>query len=350
MDGITVRQLAEHLGREFDGPADARLHEAASLRQAAAGALSFAQGEAARGPLRDTGATAVIVDPGLASDCPAARILSPNPRLDFAHALEILLPVPEIVPGVAASARVAASATVAAGARVAEGAILGEEVRIEDGAVVEAGAVIEPGCRIGPRTRVGANTVVRAGSTVGADCTLHPGVIIGADGFGFVPDGAHWRKLRQLGSVRIGDRVEMGANTTVDRGALEDTVIEDGVKLDNQIQVAHNVRIGADTLIAGCTAIAGSVDIGHSCTIAGGVGIAGHLSICPGVTITAMTLVSRSIEQPGVYSGSMPMDESGRWRRTSARLRSLDELARRVRKLEQQLDSEQQRDSKGDQE
>lgn len=339
MDGITVKELADHLNRDFDGAGNDRLVSVASLQNAGSGCLSFATGKGVRKVLRNTGATAVILEPDLAKDCPAARILSSEPKLDFARALDILVPVSRPAAGIADSARVSEKARVAPTASIAEAVIIGSGVVLDDDVVIESGAVIDRGSRIGAGTRIGANCVVRAGSTIGKDCVLHPGVVIGADGFGFVPDGNHWHKLRQLGSVQIGDRVEIGANSTVDRGALEDTVIADGVKLDNQIQVAHNVSIGADTLIAGCTAIAGSVEIGHSCTIAGGVGIAGHLSICPGVTITAMTLVSRSIEQPGVYSGSMPMDESTRWRKTSARLRRLDDMARRIRQLEQQAES-----------
>ncbi|MFI4920918.1 MAG: UDP-3-O-(3-hydroxymyristoyl)glucosamine N-acyltransferase, partial [Gammaproteobacteria bacterium] len=166
---------------------------------------------------------------------------------------------------------------------------------------------------------------------------LHPGAVIGGDGFGFAPDKAGWVKVPQLGSVRIGDDVEIGANTTVDRGALEDTVIEDGVKLDNQIQVGHNVRIGAHTAIAGCTGVAGSTVIGKRCMIAGGIGIAGHLDICDDVVITAFTLVSHSITQPGTYSGSLPMDSVQQWRKNSVRFRQLDAIARQVADMEKKL-------------
>jgi len=158
-------------------------------------------------------------------------------------------------------------------------------------------------------------------------------VVLGADGFGLAPERGAWLKVPQIGGVRIGDDVEIGANTTIDRGAIEDTVIEDGVKLDNQIQIGHNVRIGAHTAIAGCTGVSGSTTIGRNCMIAGMVGIAGHLSICDGVVVTGRTLVSRSIRTPGVYSGGLPMDEARRWRRNSARFRHLDELAKRVEAL-----------------
>jgi UDP-3-O-[3-hydroxymyristoyl] glucosamine N-acyltransferase len=169
--------------------------------------------------------------------------------------------------------------------------------------------------------------------SLGKRALLHPGAVIGADGFGIARDAAAWVKVPQLGSVRIGDDVEIGANTTIDRGALEDTVIEDGVKLDNQIQVGHNVRIGAHTAVAGCTAIAGSTVIGKRCMIAGGVGITGHIEICDDVTVTAMTLVTHSITEPGVYSGSLPMDTQQQWRKNSVRFRQLDAMARKLAQL-----------------
>jgi UDP-3-O-[3-hydroxymyristoyl] glucosamine N-acyltransferase len=169
---------------------------------------------------------------------------------------------------------------------------------------------------------------------IGARVLLHPGVVIGGDGFGIAREPAGWIKVPQVGSVIIGDDVEIGANTTVDRGAIEDTVIEDGVKLDNQIQVGHNVRLGAHTVVAGCAAIAGSTTIGRNCMIAGCTGIGGHLEIADGVVITGMSMVSHSIREPGVYSGSLPVDEAARWRRNAARFRQLDKLARRVARME----------------
>ncbi len=226
---------------------------------------------------------------------------------------------------------------------------IGEILKLGPGAVVEEGVVIEGGVSVGPNCVIMADVHVEehsclvAGVTlchgvhVGKRALLHPGAVIGADGFGIANDDGVWLKVPQLGSVVVGDDVEIGANTTIDRGALEDTVIGNGVKLDNQIQVGHNVCIGEHTAIAGCTAIAGSATIGRRCMIAGGAGIIGHIEICDDVTITAMTLVTHSIHEPGVYCGSMPMDTAARWRKNSVRFRQLDELARRLATIEKKL-------------
>ena len=204
-------------------------------------------------------------------------------------------------------------------------------------AYIGPNCVLMHGAKVGEDSRLSASVTLCHDVSIGRRAILHPGAVIGADGFGIAPDATGWVKVPQLGSVRVGDDVEIGACTTIDRGALEDTVIEDGVKLDNQIQVGHNVRIGAHTAIAGCTAIAGSAVIGRRCMIAGGVGIAGHLEICDGVTVTAMTLVTHSITEPGVYSGSLPMDTQQQWRKNSVRFRQLDALARRVAELAKKL-------------
>nr|MBA3565203.1 UDP-3-O-(3-hydroxymyristoyl)glucosamine N-acyltransferase [Gammaproteobacteria bacterium] len=234
------------------------------------------------------------------------------------------------------------SATVAPDSDVDESAHVGACAVIEAGATIGARVFIGPGCVIGrdcvigKETRLVANVTLCERVTLGARGLYHPGIVIGADGFGIARFDEAWIKVPQLGAVRIGDDVEVGANTTIDRGALEDTIIEDGVKLDNQIQVAHNVRIGAHTVVAGCTGIAGSTVIGSRCMIGGQVGFVGHLSIADDVVITGRSMVTASIDEPGVYSGGLPLDEAGRWRRNSARFRQLDELARRIARLEKQ--------------
>jgi UDP-3-O-[3-hydroxymyristoyl] glucosamine N-acyltransferase len=189
------------------------------------------------------------------------------------------------------------------------------------------------GARIDADTRLVANVTLCDEVSVGARCLLHPGVVIGADGFGLAPEQGQWVKVPQVGSVRIGDDVEIGANTTIDRGAIEDTIIAVGVKLDNQIQIGHNVKIGAHTAVAGCTGISGSTTIGERCMIGGMVGIAGHLTICDDVFVTGKSFVSGSIHKPGYYSSGIPVDEAGRFRKNAARFHRLDELAREVRKL-----------------
>jgi UDP-3-O-[3-hydroxymyristoyl] glucosamine N-acyltransferase len=222
----------------------------------------------------------------------------------------------------------------------------------EAGPLIHPSAVIDPGAQVDPSARIGALCVVERGARIGAGtvlksrvtvsegciigerCVLHPGVVIGADGFGFAPHQGAWEKIEQLGAVRIGDEVEIGANTCIDRGALEDTVIEDGVKLDNLIQVGHNVRIGRHTAIAGCVAIAGSARIGAHCTIGGKTGIVGHLTIADHVHISAMSLVSRSIAKPGLYTGVFPLDDNASWEKNAATLRQLHSLRDRIKALE----------------
>src|SRR5574337_877174 len=235
----------------------------------------------------------------------------------------------------------------APGARVAPDATVGALAHVGAGARIAAGAVVGSLCEVGAGAAVGAGTRLAArvalgeGCRIGARGIVHSGGVIGADGFGFASagsgDSARWEKIEQLGAVRIGDDVEIGANTCIDRGALDDTVIGDGVKIDNLIQIGHNVHIGAHTAIAGCVAIAGSAHIGKRCMIGGAAGIVGHIEIADDVVITAMTLVSRSIHEPGVYSGSAPMDRAAKWRKNSVRFRQLDELARRLQRLEQKL-------------
>jgi UDP-3-O-[3-hydroxymyristoyl] glucosamine N-acyltransferase len=197
--------------------------------------------------------------------------------------------------------------------------------------VVESGAVIGEGTRLHSRVTVGH------GCRIGRQCILHSGVVIGADGFGFAPHQGHWEKIEQLGAVRIGDHVEIGANTCIDRGALEDTVIEDGVKLDNLIQIGHNVHIGAHTAMAGCVGVAGSAKIGAHCTVGGGAVVLGHLALADGVHVSAATVVTRSILKPGHYTGMFPVDENAQWEKNAASLKQLSRMRDRVRQLEQQI-------------
>jgi UDP-3-O-[3-hydroxymyristoyl] glucosamine N-acyltransferase len=224
-----------------------------------------------------------------------------------------------------ASARVAASAEVGPCAVIAAGAVVGER------ASVGAGGYVGEGARVGEDTRLYPRVTIYHGCVVGARCILHSGAVVGADGFGMAPDEGRWVKIPQVGRAVLGDDVEVGANTTIDRGALGDTVIEEGVKLDNQVQVAHNCRIGAHTVIAGCAGIAGSATIGRHCLIGGGAGIVGHVDIGDGVTVSGMTLVTKSIAEPGVYTSGGPFMPHAEWLRNAAHLRHLDRIAREAR-------------------
>lgn len=335
--GITLAELARHFAAEFRGDGNIRLTRVATLQNSTEGDIAFLANPHYKRYLTTTGASAVILAPGDVDACPVAALVVGNPYLVYAQVACLLNPPRAQKRGIDANAVVDPEAQVHADASVGPGAVIAARAVIEQGVEIGPNCVVMEDARIGEGTRLVANVTFCEGVSIGKRGLVHPGVVVGADGFGIARDKGVWVKVPQLGSVRIGDDVEIGANTTIDRGALEDTVIEEGVKLDNQIQVGHNVRIGAHTAIAGCTAIAGSTVIGKRCMIAGGAGVAGHLEICDDVVITAMTLVTHSIRNAGVYSGSLPMDESASWRKNSVRFRQLDEIARRIYSIEKKL-------------
>jgi UDP-3-O-[3-hydroxymyristoyl] glucosamine N-acyltransferase len=329
----TLGALAVRFGCDLQGDPDVEVDAVATLQNAAPRTITFLANPKYRKYLADTRAAAVIVDPKLAAECPVPALLSPNPYALYARIATLLHPEPRFEPGIHARAVVDPAAAVDASASVAAGAIIERGARVGARARIGPGSVVMEGATVGEDTRLAANVTLYRGVSVGARCLLHAGVVIGADGFGIAPDRAGWVKVPQIGSVSVGDDVEIGANTTIDRGAIDDTIIEDGVKLDNQIQIGHNVRVGAHTAIAGCTGVSGSTTIGKRCLIAGMVGIAGHLQICDDVVVTGRTFVNSSIREKGTFSGGLPMDDAKRWRRNSARFRQLDQLARRVKAL-----------------
>ncbi len=332
---LRLDEIVARLGGELVGAGDTVISRVATLDGAGTGDLAFLANPKYRHQLATTHASAVImaapVMPGL-----NAAILTPQPYLYFAKAAQWLNPAPRPLPGIHPTAvvegRVAASATIGPHAWVAPGAVVG------DNAVVGANCSVGRGAAIGADTCLASHVAVYANCRVGDRCLVHAGAVIGSDGFGFAreADGA-WVKIPQVGRVLVGDDVEIGAGTTIDRGALGDTVIGDGVKLDNQIQVGHNVRIGANTAMAGCVGIAGSAVIGARCTVGGGAIILGHIQITDDVDISAGTLVTKSITRSGSYSGAVPFLEHGDWLRNFARLRHLDAMADRIRALEQRL-------------
>jgi UDP-3-O-[3-hydroxymyristoyl] glucosamine N-acyltransferase len=334
MAEATLGQLAARFGLVLRGDPGLSVSGVATLRDASPGSITFLANPRYRRYLGETRATAVIVDEPAAPDCAVAALVTRNPYAAYARIAAFLHPQPVLPAGVHPSAVVDPSATVAASAHVAPMAVVEAGATIGERAVIGAGSVVGANAVIGADTRLAARVTLYPGVRLGERCIVHSGVVLGADGFGIAQDTDGWVKVPQLGSVRIGNDVEIGANTTIDRGAIEDTVIEDDVKLDNQIQIAHNVRIGAHTAIAGCVGISGSTTIGRRCMIGGAVGIAGHLDICDNVAVLGLTLVSRSITKPGIYSSSIPAMEAGDWRRVVARLRHVDELFDRVRSLE----------------
>ena len=338
MFDVALRDIAEHLGGELVGDAQLRIDRIGSLETATPTTITFVANPRYESQLAQTHAGCVIVGPAMrdAAVARGATIVTPDPYLSFARLTQwwAARQRPAAVPGIHASAVVAADAHIAASASV------GALVVIEAGACVAEGAVIGPHCvigvgaAVGEQSRLAARVTLGAGCLVGARCIVHSGVVIGADGFGFAPTQGRWEKIEQLGAVRIGNDVEIGANTCIDRGALEDTVIEDGVKLDNLIQIGHNVHVGAHTAMAGCVGVAGSARIGRGCTVGGGAVVLGHLTLADQVHISAASVVMRSIHKPGQYSGVFPIDDNASWEKNAATLRQLHALRDRLRALE----------------
>jgi UDP-3-O-[3-hydroxymyristoyl] glucosamine N-acyltransferase len=336
---VRVANLSALLGGEVIGASELIVERIGSLQSADDTTVSFLAHPRYATQLESTRAGCVIVSPGFRSKVthlPSA-IVCADPYLAYARLTQWW--AREHVPVKAASGQhpsavVDGSAQVHPTARVDALAVIGPGARVGAGAWVGAHAVMEDQAVLGAHSRLGPRVVLGRGCTVGERCILHAGVVIGADGFGFAAHEGRWEKIEQLGAVRIGDDVEIGANTCVDRGALEDTVIEQGVKLDNLIQIGHNVRIGAHTAMAGCVGVAGSARIGAHCTVGGGAIILGHLEVVDHVHVSAATVVTRSIVKPGQYSGVYPFEENASWEKNAATLRQLHGLRDRLRALE----------------
>jgi len=337
--GILLSSIVARLGGTLRGSGSTLISRVASLKSAQTGDISFMSDARYRQQLGESRASAVILpeSPTVASPLPA--ILCADPYLYFAEVANLLNPPQPVVPGRHASAVVEVDAMVPQSVQIDAGVYIGHGVRIGEGVAIGAGCCVSDDVEIGAGSRLHANVTVYKGSRIGQRAILHSGSVIGADGFGMALKNGRWLKIPQTGRVVIGDDVEVGANTAIDRGALDDTVIEDGVKLDNLIQVGHNVRIGAHTAIAGCVGIAGSASIGRHCTIGGGAVILGHLELADHVHISAATLITKSIRAPGTYTGAFPFDEHRKWGRTAASVRNLGELVVRVRRLEALLEA-----------
>ncbi|WP_237058828.1 UDP-3-O-(3-hydroxymyristoyl)glucosamine N-acyltransferase [Microbulbifer sediminum] len=340
-DKPTLAQLASRLGAELrlaPGVSPETVPGGLStLQDAAPTDVSFLASAAYRRFLRDTRACAVILTAEHADECPVSSLVVPAPYHAFAQATAVYDTAPRPDPGVHPSAAVHGDADVDPSASIGPGAVVGAFARIGQGAVVGPNSTVGEGSVIGDRTRLGAGVVIYHGCNIGRGCIIHSGAVIGADGFGFAPHEKRWTKIHQLGGVEIGDDVEVGACTCIDRGALGDTVIGQGVKIDNQVQIAHNVQIGDYSAIAACSAVAGSAVIGKHCTIAGGAGVVGHITVADGTHVTAMTLITKSIDSAGSYSSGTPFSDSRSWRRNAVRYAQLDQMSRRLRELEKQV-------------
>jgi UDP-3-O-[3-hydroxymyristoyl] glucosamine N-acyltransferase len=328
---LTLQEIVRRLGGEVAGDPAAEVTGVATLDEAGPGEITFLANPRYRARLAGTRAGAVILGARDRDATTIARIVADNPYAYFARTVSLFHPAREAVAGVHPTACVDPGARVAASAEIGPFAVIAAGARVGERARIGAGCAIGEGASIGDDTVLHPRVTIYHGCSVGARCILHSGAVIGADGFGMAPEAGRWVKIPQVGNAVLGDDVEVGANTTIDRGALGDTVVEEGVKIDNQVQVAHNCRIGAHSVIAGCTGIAGSAVIGRHCVIGGGVGIVGHIEIADGVTLTGTTFVTKSITQPGVYSSGLPMMPHADWLRNAAHLRRLDRIARQAR-------------------
>lgn len=334
MSRYSLGEIARRFGLTLRGDADASVDGVCTLSPGRPGGLAYLSDASHRRLLAGTRAEAVILTADQADDCPCATLVAERPRLAFARIAALFEP-PGPGPGTAASATIAPDAEVDPNAAIGERAVVGTGARVGPGCVLEAGCVIGRDAVIGADTRVGANAVIGDRVRLGERVRVEPGAIVGARGFGLEPDGqGAWEPIPQLGSVVVGDDVEIGAGCTIDRGAIEDTVLEQGIKLDSQVHIAHNCRIGAHTVIAGCTGVAGSTSIGRHCLIGGGVGIGDHVTVADRVIITGGTQVPADIVEPGVYSSTLKAMPAGEWRKRLALLRKLDRIEKRLRQLE----------------
>ncbi|MEK6749986.1 MAG: UDP-3-O-(3-hydroxymyristoyl)glucosamine N-acyltransferase [Pseudomonadota bacterium] len=334
---LTLNEICHRVGGEVRGNGDVAIRGVANLTEADVGDITFLNGAKYKKYLPHTRATAVILAADMAADSPVPALVVAHPYLIFARTAAILYPDALPTAGVHAMAVVERGARIHPSAAIALLVYVAADVEIGAGAVIGPGCIVGEGCRVGAATRLIANVTFSKNVTVGQRCIIHPGAVVGSDGFGNVMEGGVWHKVPQLGGVQIGDDVEIGANTSIDRGALGNTVIGDGVKLDNLIHIAHNVHIGAHTAIAAHVAIAGSTHIGERCTIGGAAGIAGHIEITNDVHITGLAMVTKSIREAGVYSSGMPAQSNDEWHKSIIRIRQLEKLMERVKRLEQQL-------------
>jgi UDP-3-O-[3-hydroxymyristoyl] glucosamine N-acyltransferase len=334
----SLNELSRRFGLELRGTGEHEVEGVGTLISANARQITFLANRSYQKHLPETRAGAVILGAEHADACPTNCLIAEDPYLAYARLARVFDNRPAPEPGIHPSAVVAGSASVGKGVSIGARAVIGDDCEIGDGCSVGPGSVIEAGCRLGPGCRLFANVTLGYGVQLGSRVVIHPGAVIGADGFGIAFASDHWENVPQLGAVIIGDDCEIGANTCIDRGAVGDTVLEEDVRVDNLVQIGHNVRIGAHTAIAGNSGISGSCEIGRYCLMGGGVGLSGHLKIADRTTFTAYSPVTHSVTEPGTtWSGTLPAMPAQTWNRNLARLRKLDELARKIRTLENKV-------------
>ena len=335
---LSLKQIADQLGGKLSGNPETEIRRVGSLAHAQVGAISFFNDTKYTSQLNATKASAIILKIEHAPLTLLPKIISDNPYAYFAKVSQLLNPTALSPLGVHESAVIGDSVIIPASCSIGAQVVIEKGVQLGEGVIVGAGSIIERNAEIGSNTVLETNVTIKHGSHIGEYCHLFSGCVIGNDGFGYAEQDGAWVKIPQVGRVIIGNHVDIGANTTIDRGAIDDTVIEDGVKLDNLIQIAHNCRIGAHTVIAGCVGIAGSAVIGRHCKIGGAAMILGHLTIADNVTISPGSMIMRSIAKSGTYTALMPSQEHGAWLKTAANIRHLDQLTDRIRALEARLE------------
>jgi UDP-3-O-[3-hydroxymyristoyl] glucosamine N-acyltransferase len=334
--GLRLDEIVARLGGTLEGDGSVIVSQVGTLASAGVGQIAFLANPKYRQQLQTTGATAVIVPPLFAAETSLPRIVHSNSYAYYARVVALFNPLPQRAPGVHPTAVV--HSVLPASVSIGENAVVGEGVRIGENVTVYPGCVIGDGVSIGEGSLLYPNVVIYRDCVIGKRAVIQAGAVIGGDGFGFAKEGEHWIKIPQIGRVVIGDDVEIGANTSIDRGALDDTVIGDGVKIDNQIQIAHNVTIGDHSALAGCVGIAGSTKIGRRCTVGGAGMIIGHLDLADDVHISAGSMVTKSLRKAGQYTSIYPLEAHDAWLQNAAQIKRLAKLAERVAELEKKLE------------
>ncbi|MGX8941731.1 UDP-3-O-(3-hydroxymyristoyl)glucosamine N-acyltransferase [Symbiopectobacterium sp. Eva_TO] len=340
MVSIRLDALAAQLDAQLHGDGDIVITGVASMHSARSGQITFLSDSRYREQLTTTQASAVIVTEADLLYCKAAALVVKNPYLTYARMAQLMDTTPQPAQDIAPSAVIADDAVLGRNVAIGANAVIESGAELGDGVVIGAGCFVGKHARIGAGSRLWANVTVYHRVELGAQCLIQSGAVIGSDGFGYANERGNWVKIPQLGTVRIGDRVEIGANTTIDRGALDDTIIGDGVIIDNQCQIAHNVVIGDNTAVAGGVIMAGSLKIGRYCMIGGASVINGHMEICDKVTVTGMGMVMRPITEPGVYSSGIPLQPNKTWRKTAALVMSIDDMSKRLKAVERKVNQD----------
>ncbi len=338
MASITLAELAEKLGAELHGDGNVVISTIAGMDKAGEGQITFLSSSKYRKHLAQCQASAVMVKEADLAYCNGNALVLRDPYLGYALTAQILDTTPACATDIAPSAYVSPSAKLGAGVSIGHNAVIEDGVELGDNVQIGAGCFVGKNAKLGANTRLWANVSIYHNVQMGESCLVQSGTVIGSDGFGYANDRGRWVKIPQVGSVIIGDRVEIGACTTIDRGALDDTIIADGVIIDNQCQIAHNVSIGENTAVAGATVMAGSLKVGKHCIIGGASVFNGHMEITDGVTITGMAMVMRPITEPGMYSSGIPLQTNREWRKTAARVLKIEEMHKRLKAVEKQLE------------